>query len=107
MGKLNLIAYGLIGALALAGASFFFGFHKGSVAEIYKSEITRLHTQEQLFILGEALSIKAAEIETLKRERAQYVQEIENEALGSVGASNPGISAGGGLLRLERRWGTP
>ena len=105
--RLNLIAYGLVGALAMAGASFFYGQHKGVELQKGRQERSRLDTQEELFDLGEALSIKAAEIETLKRERAQYVQEIENEVRDSVGSSNPGVAANGGLLRLIRRWGTP
>ena len=106
MFKLNLIAYGLIGALALAGASFFYGHYKGVELEKGRQEQSRLATQEQLFKLGEDLSRRAAEIETLKREREQYVQEIENEALDSLGSGNPGIGTSG-MQRLERRWGTP
>jgi cob(I)alamin adenosyltransferase len=107
MGKLNLIAYGVLASLILSGASFFYGKFEGRAAQRADHEIARQATQQELFDLGEALSMKAAEIETLQRERAQYVQEIENQALDSVGSSNPGISPGGGLRRLELRWGTP
>lgn len=96
--------------LAMSGASFFvgkwLGYNDGVEHEQAVQETARLKTQQTLFDLGENLSRKAAELETLKRERKDHVQSLEVEAMGAVGADRTGIGAGG-LHRLEQRWGSP
>lgn len=96
--------------LATTGASFFvgkwLGYNNGVDHEQAVQEKARLKTQQALFELGENLSRKAAELETLKQGRKSHVQSLEAKAMDAVGAGRPGVGVGG-LRRIEQRWSSP
>jgi len=106
--KTQMYAYIALAFLLSAGASYgigkFTGYNNGIAKQKARQEEDRQKTQQSLFKLGETISVQAAELETLKRERVQLVHEIEQQAISAEGASNPGISSTGGLQRLEHRW---
>jgi len=95
----------LAATVALLGAAFVYGYHKGTVNQIAKFEEDRQELQDELLDLNETLSVKNAEILRLNREREVLVNELENQALTAEGSSAPGVATTGGLQRLERRWG--
>ena len=89
----------------LLGMTFAYGYHKGTVNQIRKSEKDRQELQNDLLDLNKTLNIKNREILQLSREKEDLINELENQALTAEGSSAPGIAAIGGLQRLERRWG--
>jgi len=98
--------YLIVASLALLVGSFGFGWHKGTVNQIAKFEADRIALQEDLFDLGEEISVKNAEILALQQERLDLVHDLETQALEADGSDAPGITATGGLRRLEERWGS-
>lgn len=95
----------LVATVALLGAAFAYGYHKGTVNQIAKFEEDRQELQDELLDLNESLSVKNAEILRLNREREGLINELETQAINAEGSSAPGVATTGGLQRLERRWG--
>ena len=95
----------LAGTVALLGAAFAFGYHRGTVNQIEKFEEDRQELQDELLDLNEDLSIKNAEVLRLNREKEDLINDLENQAITAVGSDAPGVASTGGLQRLEKRWG--
>ena len=95
----------LAASVALLGAAFAYGYHKGTVNQIEKYEEDRQELQNELFDLNESLSVRNAEILRLNREKEGLINELENQAITAEGSAGPGVGTTGGLQRLERRWG--
>ena len=85
--------------------SFAYGYHKGSISEIAKYEKSRLALQEEIFDLADDISIKNIEILRLQQEQQELIYDLEIEATNAEGSNSLGVTANGGLQRLERRWG--
>lgn len=96
----------LVATLAVLGAAFGYGYHKGSVNQIEKQAEIRQQLQQDVIDLEADLSVKAAEILALQIEREGLIDELEQAALNAEGAGAPGVATTGGLRRLERRWST-
>ena len=90
---------------ALLLGSFAYGYHKGSVNEIAKHEKARLALQEEIFDLADNISVKNMEILRLQHEQQELIYDLEIEATNAEGSDSLGVTANGGLQRLERRWG--
>ena len=103
IGKRQLIMLGV--TVALLGAAFAYGYHKGTVNQIQRFEEDRQELQNELLDLNETLSVRNAEILRLNREKEGLINELENQALTAEGSDGPGVATTGGLQRLERRWG--
>lgn len=86
-------------------AIFSFGFVKGTSYESAKFEKSRLTLQKELFDLSDQLSVMNAQNLRLVKEREELTHDLETQALEATGSSNPGVSATGGLQRLNTRWG--
>ena len=104
IGQRQLIVLGV--TVALLGAAFAYGFHKGTVNQIEKFAEEKQKLQNDVIDLETDLTVKAAEVLRLQIEREGLIDELENAALTADGASAPGVAATGGLRRLERRWST-
>lgn len=104
IGQRQLITLGV--TVALLGATFAYGYHRGTVNQIRKAEEARIELQEELLDLNEILNIKNAEILRLNREREDLIDDLENQAITAKGSAAPGIATTGGLQRLEQRWGS-
>lgn len=100
--KTGLIAGAVV--LAILGGAFAYGVHKGTVWQVQRQEDERTKTQEEIFDLNEELLNKAAELEQLKNERRELINDLENQALTAEGSNGPGVGTTGGLRRLEQRW---
>lgn len=102
--KRNLIILAV--TVAVLGAAFGYGVHKGTVWQVQKFEADRQALQDEILDLNLTLNERAAEILRLQQEREELVNELENEALTAEGSDGPGVATTGGLQRLERRWGS-
>lgn len=96
--------YIIMACLALLGGSFTYGFVKGKAYEADKYEAARLKLQQDAFDLADEIREKNSQIIELQRIQREQSYAIEQEAIEAVGSDSPGISATGGLQRLERRW---
>jgi hypothetical protein len=90
--------------VAIIGAAFAFGYHKGTVNQIEKFTEKKQQLQNKVTNLETDLNVKAAKILALQIEKEGLIDDLEQAALNAEGASAPGISSTGGLYRLERRW---
>lgn len=88
----------------MSGA-FAYGYHKGSLAELQKIAEKAAETQEELFDLADTVRQQTEELRRLQREKEELIDALEEEATVAPGSDNPGVTATGGLQRLERRWG--
>lgn len=95
----------LVATVALLGAAFAYGYHKGTVNQIQKFEDDRQQLQNDILDLNVSLQERADEIRRLRTEKEGLINELENAALDAEGADAPGVAATGGLQRLEKRWG--
>lgn len=103
IGQRELIVFGL--TVALLGASFAYGYHKGVVASQKNFEDKRIELQEEILDLNANLSVLNIKNLKLAKEKEDLIDELENQATTAEGSSGPGIATTGGLQRLERRWG--
>lgn len=95
-----------VAAIAIAVVAIFgFGFLKGQDYANVKFEKARLALQDELFDLADDLSVLNAENLRLSKEREELIYDLETQALEAPGADNLGVSATGGLQRLNSRWG--
>ena len=90
--------------IAVLGAAFGYGYHKGRVNQIEQYQKERQALQEELLDLNQTLQVKNAENLRLNREKQELIDELENEAITAQGSDGPGVGTTGGLQRLERRW---
>lgn len=102
--KKNLIILAI--TLAVLGAAFGYGVHKGTIWQVQKSEADRQALQDEILDLNLTLNERAAEILRLEAERKELVNDLENQAITAEGSDGPGIATTGGLQRLEQRWGS-
>lgn len=96
--------YILAASVTAVAASFTFGYMKGGDAEASKHEAARQETQKQLDDLGDTIRDQAIQLDAYIKERQDLVLELEKQAVSSTGAGNPGVTANGGLQRLQQRW---
>lgn len=96
----------LVATLSLLGGAFAYGWHKGTVNQIEKFAEEKQKLQKEVIDLEADLNVQAAKILALQIEREGLIDDLEEQALSAEGADAPGISATGGLRRLERRWST-
>tara|TARA_R110000765_G_scaffold297405_1_gene392505 strand:- start:214 stop:540 length:327 start_codon:yes stop_codon:yes gene_type:complete len=103
--------YKILIAASLIGASFVVGNLRG-----YSSGVTheksvqakaRAETQAELNRIGEKVAAQAGALLAMEKEREDLVQSLENDALDAAGSDRLGVSATGGLRRLQQRWGAP
>lgn len=95
----------LVATLAVLGAAFAYGVHKGTVWQTEKFEADRQALQDEILDLNLTLNQKAEEILVLERLRKDLIDDLENQALAAEGSDAPGVATTGGLRRLEQRWG--
>ena len=100
--KRNIII--LVATLAVLGAAFGYGVHKGTVWQVQKFEEDRQALQDEILDLNLSLNERAAELERLKRANEELINDLENQALTAEGSDGPGVATTGGLQRLEQRW---
>lgn len=103
IGQRDLILLGV--TVALLGAAFAYGYHKGVVETKKNFEDKRIELQEEILDLNADLSVLNAKNLELAKEKEDLIDELENQATTAEGSSGPGIATTGGLQRLERRWG--
>lgn len=101
--KRNLIILAI--TVAVLGAAFGFGVHKGTVWQVQKFEADRQALQDEILDLNLTLNERAAELLRLQQEKEELINDLENQALTAEGSDGPGVATTGGLQRLERRWG--
>lgn len=97
-------------AAALLGGGFFgwgylrynAGFNDGEAAVWAEVRAAEQEKQLQVFKLADKLSIRTAELQAERAERAQQIERLENEAQ----ADNPDsrVPSDNSLRRLEARW---